>query len=131
MRLATLSLVALMAVITLGSARHGSSTAACRSASASIDGLHVSGNRMVNRLGQTVYLHGVSRSGTEYACVENTGIFDGPSNAAFVRAMASWHINAVRPPSTRTVGLASPHTRLIRTSSALRIGESSCATSSC
>jgi hypothetical protein len=56
------------------------------------------GNRILNDLGQPVYLHGVSRSGAEYACVENAGIFDGPSDAASVRAIASWHINAVRLP---------------------------------
>lgn len=64
----------------------------------SLGGLHVSGHRIVNTTGQTVYLHGVNRSGPEYACVENTGIFDGPSTEASVRAMASWHINAVRLP---------------------------------
>ncbi|GAC1645235.1 MAG: hypothetical protein NVS4B2_34780 [Chloroflexota bacterium] len=67
-------------------------------ATGSLRGLHVSGHRIVNTAGQTVYLHGVNRSGTEYACVENTGIFDGPSNDASVRAMASWRINAVRLP---------------------------------
>lgn len=64
----------------------------------SIRGLHVAGNRIVNAVGQTITLHGVSRSGAEYACIQNDGIFDGPSDNASVRAMVSWHINAVRIP---------------------------------
>ena len=48
--------------------------------------------------GGTVLLHGVDRSGTEYACIQGWGIFDGPSNAASVAAIASWHTNAVRIP---------------------------------
>ena len=60
--------------------------------------LHVSGNRLVNVNGATVVLHGVDRSGTEYNCVLGHGIFDGPNDAASVRAMKSWDINAVRVP---------------------------------
>lgn len=41
---------------------------------------------------------GVNRSGTEYACAQGYGIFDGPSDAASIQAMASWHINTVRVP---------------------------------
>jgi hypothetical protein len=61
-------------------------------------GLHVSGNRLLDRHGRPVLLHGVNRSGTEYACVQGAGISDGPMGAASVRAMASWHVNAVRVP---------------------------------
>ena len=43
-------------------------------------------------------LHGADRSGTEYACIEGWGIFDGPSSAASVAAIAAWHANAVRIP---------------------------------
>jgi hypothetical protein len=60
--------------------------------------IHVQGNELVNSAGSVVTLHGVSRSGTEYMCVQNGGIFDGPSDAASVAAMASWGINAVRVP---------------------------------
>ncbi len=60
--------------------------------------LHVRGNQLVNAGGKPVLLHGVNRSGTEYACIQGYGIFDGPSNAASVRAMAAWHMNAVRLP---------------------------------
>jgi endoglucanase len=60
--------------------------------------LHVSGDRMVDGGGKVVQLHGVNRSGTEYTCIHGGGIFDGPSDAASVAAMASWHINIVRVP---------------------------------
>ncbi len=60
--------------------------------------LHVSGNKLVNASGQTVLLHGVDRSGTEYACVQGNGIFDGPNDQASITAMKSWGVNAVRVP---------------------------------
>jgi endoglucanase len=43
-------------------------------------------------------LHGVNRSGAEFACVQGKSIFDGPADDASVAAMASWRINAVRVP---------------------------------
>ncbi len=61
-------------------------------------GLHVVHNRLVDARGRTVILRGVNRSGTEYACIQGWGMFDGPSGAASVRAMASWHMNYVRVP---------------------------------
>jgi hypothetical protein len=45
-----------------------------------------------------VRLLGVNRSGTEYACRQGYGIFDGPRDKASIRAMRSWHVNAVRVP---------------------------------
>jgi hypothetical protein len=64
--------------------------------------IHVRGNQFVNGAGRPVRLFGVNRSGTEYMCVvEGTvgaGVFSGPSDAASVALMASWHINAVRLP---------------------------------
>ena len=36
-----------------------------------------------------IQLHGVNRSGTEYACVQGGGPFDGPSDDASVAAIAS------------------------------------------
>ncbi|HZU39672.1 MAG TPA: cellulase family glycosylhydrolase [Solirubrobacteraceae bacterium] len=59
-------------------------------------GLHVAGNRLLDRHGRRLMLRGVNRSGTEYACIQGWGIFDGPSSAASVRAMAAWHMNFVR-----------------------------------
>jgi endoglucanase len=61
-------------------------------------GIRVSGNRLVNGRGRTIQLRGVNRSGSEYACVQGFGIFDGPSDAASVAAISSWHVNIVRIP---------------------------------
>jgi hypothetical protein len=61
-------------------------------------GLHVVRNRLVDGRGRALVFHGVNRSGTEYACVQGWGIFDGPRDAASVRAISSWHVNAVRIP---------------------------------
>ena len=43
-------------------------------------------------------LHGVNRSGTEFACIQGWGIFDGPSDQASIAAIKSWRTNAVRVP---------------------------------
>ena len=61
-------------------------------------GLHVSGNRLLTGSGAPLVLRGVDRSGSEYACIQGFGFFDGPSDATSIKAMASWHINAVRVP---------------------------------
>jgi endoglucanase len=58
-------------------------------------GLHVSGNRLVNASGHAVRLHGVDRSGTEYACEQNLGMTDGPSGSPEFGPMTSWKINSV------------------------------------
>src|SRR5437660_11754841 len=55
-------------------------------------------NHLVDGAGEAIRLLGVNRSGTEYACIQGWGIFDGPNDAASVAAMATWHINAVRVP---------------------------------
>src|SRR2546429_292137 len=51
-------------------------------AAAAAPQLHVSGNELVDASGNQVVLHGMNRSGTEYACVQGNGIFDGPSDQA-------------------------------------------------
>ncbi|HWC10208.1 MAG TPA: cellulase family glycosylhydrolase [Acidimicrobiales bacterium] len=71
----------------------------------STPGVSVSGNRLVNENGAPVRLLGVNRSGTEYACAEGWGIFDGPRDAASVDAMKSWNITAVRVPLNETCWL--------------------------
>src|ERR1051326_905324 len=60
--------------------------------------LHVSGNKLLDQAGATVRLLGVNRSGGEFACVQNNGIWDGPMDDASVTAIASWRVNAVRVP---------------------------------
>jgi endoglucanase len=61
-------------------------------------GLHVSGNQIVDAGAHVLRLIGVNRSGTEYQCIHGFGIFEGPSDAASVQAIADWHANAVRIP---------------------------------
>jgi endoglucanase len=61
-------------------------------------GLHVVGNRLVDASGRRVRFHGVNRAGTEYACIQGWGIFDGPHDATSVRAIATWSVNFVRVP---------------------------------
>src|SRR5689334_15758866 len=61
-------------------------------------GLHVSGNRLLDKSGRVVSLQGVNRSGPEYACVQGWGIFDGPNDSRSIGALATWHVNVVRVP---------------------------------
>ena len=70
--------------------------AASRAAGPALSGLRVSGNELVDGSNNVVHLRGVNRSGTEYACVQGWGIFDGLSNAASIEAMTAWHVNVVR-----------------------------------
>jgi aryl-phospho-beta-D-glucosidase BglC (GH1 family) len=58
----------------------------------------VQGNQLVDQSGNPVRLLGVNRSGTEYQCEKDNGIFEGPDDAASIAAMKSWQINAVRVP---------------------------------
>lgn len=62
----------------------------------SSDGLRVAVNRIVNASGQPVQLHGVNRSGNEYACVDGWGFGDGPYDAPEIAAMKTWNINVAR-----------------------------------
>ena len=59
-------------------------------------GLHVSGNRILDKNGRQVLFQGVNRAGTEYACVQGWGMSDGPNTADSVAAIARWHVNIVR-----------------------------------
>ena len=60
--------------------------------------VRVAGATLVDGAGHPLRLLGVDRSGTEYACAQGWGIFDGPSDRASVDAMAAWHVDAVRVP---------------------------------
>lgn len=72
--------------------------AASSSPSPSLSGLHVQGAQLVGPSGAAVQLRGVDRAGTEFACVQGNGIFDGPSDSASIAAIRSWHAGAVRLP---------------------------------
>ena len=58
----------------------------------------VSGNRLVDASGAPLRVAGVNRSGSEYACAQGWGLFDGPTDDASIAAIASWGVNAVRVP---------------------------------
>ncbi|MFI6845297.1 cellulase family glycosylhydrolase [Kitasatospora sp. NPDC050467] len=60
--------------------------------------LSVSGNRLTDPSGATRRLLGVNRSGGEFMCVQDHGIFDGPVDDAAVQAIADWRVNTVRIP---------------------------------
>lgn len=60
--------------------------------------LRVVGSSLADGANQPVFLHGVNYSGGEYACVQGWGVFDGPSDQAFVNGLLSAHVNAVRLP---------------------------------
>lgn len=60
--------------------------------------VRVAHDHLVNARGTTTRLLGVDRSGTEYACEQGWGIFDGPATSASIAAIAKWHANAVRVP---------------------------------
>jgi endoglucanase len=68
------------------------------SGASTLGGIHVSGTRLVDGKGNTVILHGLDRSGTEYACIQGWGIFDGPNllnDDAQVPLMKAWGANEV------------------------------------
>ncbi len=58
--------------------------------------IKVVGNHLVNQNGAVVQLRGANRSGTQYACAEGWGFFDGPSDDASIQSMKNWGMNAVR-----------------------------------
>src|SRR5690349_21664005 len=57
---------------------------------AAAPGLRVSGNHIVDQGGQLVRLFGVNRSGTEYACIQGNGIFDGPNDDTSLASIRTW-----------------------------------------
>ncbi|WP_322480899.1 glycoside hydrolase family 5 protein, partial [Thermogemmatispora sp.] len=94
------ALCALLALALAGLIWYAPRHAQRAQAAVSYSGLHVVGNQLLNGAGQPVRPLGVDRSGSEYMCdaAGDTTVFDGPSDAASVAAMMSWHINAVRLP---------------------------------
>ena len=73
------------------------------SGGAVVPGLHVvmgangSPGHIVDASGNVVQLHGVDRSGTEFACISGS-FFDGPADQTGIDAMKTWNVNAVRVP---------------------------------
>ncbi|MGA2470735.1 MAG: cellulase family glycosylhydrolase [Solirubrobacteraceae bacterium] len=63
-------------------------------------GIKVVGNHLATLTGRRIRLLGVDRSGAEYMCTRpgDKTVFDGPTNARSIRAIKSWHTNAVRVP---------------------------------
>lgn len=64
------------------------------------------GNRLVDKSGRMVRLLGVNRPGAEYRCVEGDEFFEGPTDAASIRAMKRWHVNVVRVPLNESCWLS-------------------------
>ena len=60
--------------------------------------IRVVGNELVSADGTPIRLLGVVRSGTEYACIQGSGLIDGPTDRRAVAATASWGVNVVRIP---------------------------------
>ena len=95
-----------LCALLLSAACSGSSTMAVeRGPKRPLLGVHVSKNALVDPNGNPLRLRGVDHSGTEFACAQGRGIFDGPSDSASVRAMATWKINVVRVPLNETCWL--------------------------
>lgn len=71
--------------------------------------LRVSGNHLVDgTTGQIVVLRGVDRDGSDFLCASGTAIFDGPTDASSITALARWHVNAVRLPLNEQCWLQQP-----------------------
>lgn len=82
----------------VGGQAGGTSAPSPSSSGSTSPGLYVSGNHLVNQSGSPVTVVGVNHSGSEYACVQGWGIFDGPVDNSAIQAMQSWHIQTVRLP---------------------------------
>jgi endoglucanase len=72
-------------------------------------GLHTVGNKIFDASGKLVIIRGVNKSGTEYSCINNNGIFDpeGSDTLTVVQSIKSWTgVNAVRIPLNEDCWLA-------------------------
>ncbi len=85
-------------LLTSGVATGGVVASQVKPAAAAGVAVRVVGNQLVDASGAPLRLLGVDRSGTEYACAQGWGIFDGPSDPTSIAAINSWHVNAVRVP---------------------------------
>jgi endoglucanase len=60
--------------------------------------VYVRGGQLVDGDGHAIRPVGATRSGSEYACVQGWGMFDGPTDDASIAAMTSWNVQIVRIP---------------------------------
>ena len=60
--------------------------------------MRASGSDLIGIDGKPVILRGVNRSGTEYACIQGWGIFDGASGPELANTLETWNVTAVRIP---------------------------------
>src|SRR2546425_219866 len=100
-----IGLYAFQTVVTLAACRNSPAARPEPPPPTSAPSVRVQGNALVDSAGGRVRLRGVNRSGTEYACAQGWGIFDGPSDSASVQAIASWKANVVRVPLNETCWL--------------------------
>src|SRR4051812_11805284 len=83
-------MIALVTVLSLSSTGNSSVRAAVPvSAPHSAPmGLHVVGQQLLDSSNRPLVLRGVNRSGSEYACIQGWGFFDGPADPPSVQAIA-------------------------------------------
>jgi endoglucanase len=60
--------------------------------------VYVRGSQLVDGNNQPIHPVGATRSGSEYACVQGWGMFDGPTDDGSIAAMTSWNVQIVRIP---------------------------------
>jgi hypothetical protein len=60
--------------------------------------VYVHGGSLVDGTGVTIHPVGATRAGSEYACVQGWGMFDGPTDDASIAAMTTWNVQIVRIP---------------------------------
>jgi len=94
-RVKALAVVAVLGIVSVGATL---ASDAGRGFAVGAVSVRVQGSQLVDGGGRPVRLLGVNRSGTEYMCIDDVGIFDGPSDPAAIAAIASWHTDAVRVP---------------------------------
>jgi endoglucanase len=60
--------------------------------------VYVRGGHLVDGNNDPIHPVGATRSGSEYACVQGWGMFDGPTDDGSIAAMTSWNVQIVRIP---------------------------------
>jgi hypothetical protein len=74
----------------------GHAGAALATGDVALDGIRVAGAGLVNLDGRPIRLVGVNRSGAEFACIHDWGIFEGPTDVASAELLRAWRVNVVR-----------------------------------